>query len=250
MADTAVLNITRAVPADPSSWGEVWLSQDAPSGSLISAIDLAAALSAMLSDGESVVSNSGVDTDGTYTTTVYLASSPPSLSVRYGIGPGEILSETQSTRVSSQLITFAMSDTATLSWPPDAIISKVWQGTCYNGDGDTVDSPPVTVNGVSLTLDEAVYGTLMVTYTTTIRKIKVRIAALDGLTSCYFWAAWDGGASMLEVTPSATASDVLTDGDDVWSTTVSITANGDWTPPTASKDDKTVEIDYCSQEEY
>ncbi len=251
MSSVAKLTITRAIPDETSSsWGEVWLSQDEPSGTLISAIDLATALSHILSDGDSVTSRAGLDSDGTYTTTVYIASSPASLAVSYGIGPGEIISETHSLRATSQLITFSMTDTATLSWPPDAIIAKTWQGSCYNSDGEVVPSPLVTVDGVSLELSEAVYGTLMVTYTTTIRKIKVRIAALEGLTSCYFWATWNGGVRVMEVTPSSTASDALTDGDDTWSTTLNSIPNDDWAPPTASKDDKTINIDYCLQEVY
>lgn len=251
MADTAVLNITRSVPADPSSWGEVWLSQDKPAGALPTAIDLAAQLSHILSDGSAVQSHTGLDATGGYSTTVYLACSPANLALRYGVGPGSIVSETRSTKLTSQLISFAMTDSVVLSWPPDAIVDMKWQGVCYDADGNTTSPPAVTVDGDSLSLAEAVYGTLMLTYTTTIRTIRISTARVLGRSTCYFYAAWSGGVKVLEIPISSVASDTISDGDINWDVTLNFGPgdDGNDSPPNAEKDDQTIELDYCSQEE-
>ncbi len=249
---TAAITITRGIPGAISSVaGRVWLSQEPPKVHRPSALDLAAGLSKMLTGGAGPDGDCGFAPGGHgYGTTVYVSSTPPELEYDCGAAPGEIIKRVRSRREQGEILAFAMSDTATLTWPPLSIASIEWQGACYDADGNEVTPPTPVTFGEQIRIPYPVYGSLSIVYLVQIERCSVRIAT-GGHLGSHFWAAWNGGVEILQLEiPQSTVDASATGTCPDWDVDLDVTPDDQPKPPPKVKpEDRTVDIDYCTQEQ-
>lgn len=221
---------------------------------MLDIVDALAYATAMTAKESNV--NCGMSDDGkSFDTVIYAYPYPQDLVYDSGLTHGWEMSTTVETVRMTDNVSFSLSAEAELEYPPGAFISESWLSEeVYDGEGNVVPKPAVTLNGAYIKLEYAVYGTLQVTYNTVrhnhIVKIPAREEAFESFFHSVFFVRFSGGIEMLEVNEPSGAEEnyaagtTCSEGSNFGGGTTIISPDG-YEPPIAKAKNITISLSYC-----
>ena len=218
----------------------------------VTRLDLVRALESVIFAEESEVEiDCGLDDGGSsYTTLVYVYPSPESLAFNVGLTNGTLSEPTLVELQVKEAVDFSLTDQGELTYPVKNVISSAWAADVWDAAGSVVSASPPVVDGQTAEVDEVIYGTAYIEYTTLRYVYAVQVFARDedpeNVFQSVFYAWWNGGIEMLEIDAPDGAEhsytyDVRCDG----GSNVIIDPDDDEDPPRAVPVNKTITLDYC-----
>lgn len=198
-----------------------------------------------------------VDGVPTVFTTIYvylpMAEFPYAFHTSYGMLGAKAIDRLEQ----KEIINFSLSKSHQLVYLPGADVEYSWVGAVYDVHGAVTPAPEVSFEGGSVLLNKIVYGSLRVEYGVLRHKyvlqapIRAGVEEVD-LFGAVVYAIYDGGISWLELEPPPGIDALLGGGGSNVCGYAVIPADvpdDEYQPPTeCPKADRTIDIDYCSQE--
>lgn len=193
------------------------------------------------------------DESSAFTTELYAYPWPADLDYKVRLSYGFLGVPAREEIEVREQVHFNLENTQSTEYPIYQLISKEWAVDTLNERGGNSGRPVIFASGNELQTDRKVYGTVNTVYTTIrhtrLVKISARTGAVDNVFSSMARASWDGGVDTLSISPPHGAESNYGNNENCQggsSTTIEDDDGDD--VPTARPTNRTVGIDYCSQE--
>lgn len=264
MEHPLVVNFSRAVTTDiPYNRGGLRLEQQGWGQNVgkVSSLTIVRELAASFGVYTPPSIDCGLGGGGEYVCDLYVYLFDRFLNYQLGITHGTITGFKVEEVEVEENIDFSLNSTATMNYTPVGGVTLEWVDEDVWGEGGSYASKPsLSANGDVITSGDPVYGSVLAKYKTFrhVRQIKIppRMNAVDNIFASWAWARWDGGETKIELNPPPGASQnyqagMLCDGTgSTYGGSVTIDPGGDGgdDPPKAIPSDKTIDIEYCTQE--
>ncbi len=199
--------------------------------------------------------NCGVDGEGKYISGLYVYPFNMNLAYDIGITHGELgIKLVQEVHV-RELVKFSLTKEQSAKYPVHSLTSYEWGADCWDGEGNVVTRPSISVDGQKILISNKVYGTVIIEYKTYrhARTLKVPPRENESINiyDSYAWARWNGGVELLKLEPPEGAEEnYMFDIDCLGGGRGTVTPRDPPDRPTDSPEFKTVMIDYCTQQSY
>ena len=204
--------------------------------------------------GYDVDNNCGGD-DGMFSTTVYAYLYKQDLEYTLAVSYGSLGKARVQETTYTEIIKCSLKDSVDFSYPNEEVLSSSWVGNTYDSVGNLVNKPQYTYDNRSVFFTDKVYGSLRIRYkvirhayglTISSRKIDDDTVTENKYQSVAY-AIWSSDIDWIEVvTPYGFEE---TDGfcGNGSITRIDPDPEQPWVP-TAQPRDKTIKINYCTQE--
>jgi len=229
-----------------------------PYTGLVTKGNMARQLASLLySDAYQAQVDCGVMANGDVVCAVYVYKLRPDVQYQLTVTHGELAGPEATGVDVDETLHFSLDTESALKYPAATVRSAVW-ASAYNSDGVKVTDPAVTITSRDVTVSAPVYGSLRVQYTAQrdeyILTIPKRADAEENFYSAYLIGLPIGGRPVfLQFDPPPTAEEMAKEGTECGRGSGG--DSGDATRPshplddvTASKHQRTIIVDYCTQE--
>lgn len=246
------LSVTYSRPPAATAGPGLILEQATAESGRVTRLDLVKALASRLYGGQAPKVDCGLR-DGEFATAVLVFPYDPAMAYEIGVTWGRLSPPVISEVEVDEILQFSLADRVETKYPVQDLVGLDPIDTCWDETGGVIQDTPAAVwDGSAVTLDRKIYGSLRIRYITIRHSRTLHIPAREDIDRDFFqsvaWAAWNGGAKLLDLTVPKVryAND---DGCayrllDHWIVNI---PDEEIRPPTTDGVDRTVRIDYCSQ---
>ena len=194
----------------------------------------------------------GID-NGSFTTTMFAYPSSEELQFFVGSTHGSIGDGVHQNITVKETISFKLSSEESVKYPVKEIVDVSWNGEIFDGNGKTTSAPSLSFSDRDIVADKVVYAQAIITYKTFRVAYSVTITpredSVENVYQSVFYAVFDGGVTMEEVEPPPGAEDDYANGTTCgWRSEVNIDGPSGLPVPYVDQKDRTIHVDYCSQE--
>ena len=180
--------------------------------------------------------------------TVYAYPSRPDLNYRIGCTWGTLGPRRVNESDFQEALQCNLQTELETRYPPLAVTGYTWLGDAYSPAGDVLTRPAVTIADGKIRIAQAVYGTLLVSYTVHRHLYSlatpVRPGALENTIQSHVYACWAGGNTVIEIEQPEGAED----GECNYNHSGGmVDLIDDRQPPDhVDPEDEYIDVDYCS----
>jgi hypothetical protein len=180
--------------------------------------------------------------------TVYAYPSRPDLNYRIGCTWGTLGPRRVNESDFQEALQCNLQTELETRYPPLAVTGYTWLGDAYSPAGDVLTRPAVTIADGKIRIAQAVYGTLLVSYTVHRHLYSlatpVRPGALENTIQSHVYACWAGGNTVIEIEQPEGAEDGECNYNH--STVLNVNPSPDSPPDHVDPENEYIDIDYCT----
>jgi hypothetical protein len=233
------------------------LRQEEYTGGYVTKSDIIEALEAQLfGSGTSDSIECNTTDDGGYETAVNVYPAGSDVG-EVGLTNGTLGAPVLEEITTTEDVKFSLTTEQNTEFPIDTLISYEWGSDTWDSEGAVVTpSPDITVSNSTITVSEAVYGTVSITYKTLRYVRKATVSPIEdaygNALETVAWAIKECGVEILVLSPPNNAQQDLVNGVNCYGgvgSSVDFVSSDDDSRPVADAKDQEVLIDYCTQKE-
>lgn len=208
---------------------------------------------ALYGDEEETV-DCGID-GGRYTSALHVYPFVVGTSYEAALSHGELGDGVDQEVEVRELVSFSLENEARVKYPIRTLRSAQWATTPWDETGAETSAPAIDVDGQIVRLAKKVYGSVVLTYRTFRHQHRLRVPPRDDAMEGHAYDShalvwWDGGCELLALDPPEGAEEDFADDTDCYGGGGGrIIPPQPGPPPVGYPEDRTVTINYCTQDE-